>query len=221
MLRGRSKMERCVYRAQIKPGAGAVVLNLFNGMNNKLKEFINTGEIMTLSVFKWNDNIFTYYECIDRIIKPEEIFGDISELLEKWPGEEKPRCWVPMMDIYHCCEPISAEYWKRKEPVKRVCARLNRLKPEMVSSYIFYHYQYQEELPGDWAKYPSIFLHENLMFFYTEEPDAPEKTPYSGKLNTSNTPGQWQDLMDKHFYPWEDDPELKKPWKEIEQVIHL
>ena len=85
--------------------------------------------------------------------------------------------------------------------MKRAYAKVNRLKAEMVSSYIFYHYQYQEEKPGDWAKYASIYLHENLMFFYLEDPDSPETPPYTGRLDTSNTPGKWTELMNQHFLP--------------------
>ena len=126
-----------------------------------------------------------------------------------------------MMDIYHCCEPVSEEFWRRKQPVTRAYATVNRLRSEMLASYIFYHFQYQEEKPGDWAQYASIHLHENVMFFYHEEPDGPVAPPYQGKLETSDTPGGWQELMDKHFQPWEDDPEQKQPWREIEQVVFL
>lgn len=213
-------MKRCVFRAQCKTGLEGEVQILLKSCAKKLKCFMNNEEIMTVSIFRWKSNFFIYYECIDRIIEPEEILGDMCELLEKWPGEEV-RYWVPMVDIYHCCEPINAQYWKRKEPVKNVHARINRLRPEMLSSYIFFHYQYQEEKPGDFGKYPAIYLYDNLMFFYTEEPDGPEKTPYSGKLNTTNTPGQWQELMKKHFYPWEDDPGLNNPWKEIDLILYL
>lgn len=214
-------MQRQVYRAQVAVGQEEGLIAGLRGREDLIKEYLFREEIMTLGVFKWERNIFAYFESDGREIPPEELFGDLTGTLEKWPGQPVLRLWAPMMDIYHGCEPVSAEYWKRKQPVKRVFATVNHLRPEMLSSYIFYHYQYQEEKPGDWAKYASIHLHENLMFFYQEEPDGPELPPYRGKLETHNTPGQWQELMNRHFLPWEDDPEQKKPWREIKTLLHL
>lgn len=214
-------IQRCVYRMQCKENADEGLVSLFKGSIDKLKGYTDKGELMTLSVFRNGLDFFVYYECTDRVINPFELFGDLSRWTEKWPGEKELRCWVPMMDIYHCCEPVNAGYWKRTQPVKRAYATINKLRPEMVASYIFYHFQYQEEKPGDWAKYAAIYLHENFMFFYLEEPDGPSVTPYKGKLDTANTPGDWQTLMYKHFLPWEDDPEQKRPWREIETVLYL
>lgn len=214
-------MHRCVYRAQMNRGAGESAPAALRGNAGRLQEYLQNEEIMTLSVFRWERNLFAYYECMGRDIPPEELFGGLSAQLSEWPGQDEPRRWVPMADIYHACEPASAEWWKRKQPVKRAFATLNRLRPEMLSSYIFYHFQYQEEKPGDWAKYASIFLHENLMFFYQEDPDGPVVSPLRGRLTTANTPDGWQELMCRHFLPWEDDPEMKKPWMEIEQVLHV
>lgn len=214
-------MHRCVYRAQISKGAEKSALVILRDSAGTLQRYLRNEEIMTLSVYKWKQNLFAYYECIGRGIPPEELFGGLSVQLAEWPGQEEMRRWVPMTDIYHSCEPSNIDWWKRKQPVKRAYAALNRLRPEMLSSYIFYHYQYQEEKPGDWAKYASIYLHENLMFFYQEDPDGPVTPPLSGTLATANTPGRWQELMCRHFLPWEGDPELKKPWMEIEQVLYI
>lgn len=214
-------MRRYVYRTQCRAGAEEELSSFFTSRIKELKGFIKNEEVMTLSIYKWVQNFFVYYECTDRPITPKELFGDTHGLLLKWPGEDALRDWVPMLDIYHCCEPVDKEFWQRKQAIKRAYATVNRLRPEMLSSYIFYHYQYQEEKPGDWAKYASIHLNENLMFFYQEESDGPVTPPYEGRLNTSNTPGQWQELMNHHFLPWEDDPDFKKPWREIEQVLFL
>jgi hypothetical protein len=214
-------MHRHVYRAQVNPGAQGNLLSSLRDNAHQIETCCQKNDILTLSVYKWERDIFTYYECIEKDLSPEDLFGNLSAMLEKWPGQYDLRYWVPMMDIYHCCEPVHANFWKRARPIKRVYASINRLRPEMLSSYIFYHYQYQEEKPGDWAKYASIYLHENLLFFYREEPDEPVKPPYHGRLTTNNTPGHWQDLMSKHFLPWLDDPTIKEPWREIEQVYHL
>lgn len=68
------------------------------------------------------------------------------------------------------------------------------MKPEMVSSYIFYHYQLQEERPACGNKYGLISITENLLFFYTEEPVVKEEALYDGRMKTANTPGNWTEL---------------------------
>ena len=214
-------MERCVFRDQCKEGLEEAAVQWLRECREGLKRLVESEDLMTASVFKWKRNFFIYYECIKRHFTPEELFPGAGRFLEVWPGEDEKRCWVPMMDIYHCAEPVSKEFWTRKQPVQRTCARLTRLKPEMVSSYIFYHFQYQEEKPGDWSKYPLISLHENLMFFYTEEPDAPCEVPYKGRLSTSNTPGRWGDVMFPHFMLWDDTPKEEEIWRHIDLIYNL
>ncbi len=126
-----------------------------------------------------------------------------------------------MMDIFHCGEPRSAEDWQRKAPVESARARLTRLQPEMVSSYIFYHYQLQEEKPGSFDKYCLISLHENLLFFYQEYPQVVESPPRIGKLTTHNSPPNWQEVMFPHFLLWDDAPAGEEIWREIELVLQM
>ncbi|GLX66726.1 hypothetical protein MU1_10700 [Paenibacillus glycanilyticus] len=126
-----------------------------------------------------------------------------------------------MMDIFHYLQPVSEEHWRRTEPVSKPFARIARLKPEQVASYIFYHYQYQEERPGDGDKYGMIALHENLMFFYSESPATIEPPPYEGKLTTSHTPSEWQAAMDPHFIPWEEESGHSLIWLEIPLLFQL
>jgi len=77
---------------------------------------------------------------------------------------------------------------------------VNQLKSQMVSRYIFYHYQYQEEMPGDGDRYGIIFLHGQDLIFYLEEPTEEETESLIGELNTTHTPiSQWQEIMREHF----------------------
>jgi L-rhamnose mutarotase len=97
--------------------------------------------------------------------------------------------------------------------------RLIYLRPEMVSSYIFYHFQLQEEKPGALgSKYGLISQHENLLFFYMEKPDVAENESYAGHLKTQNTPPNWGDVMDPHFQPWSDE-DGERLWRPIECVF--
>ena len=100
-------MLKHVYRAQIKQGQEKSLLSLLDDRTDLLSKYIQNDEIMTVSVYQWKQNVFTYYETICREISPDELFGDLSEQLERWPGQDDFRCWIPMMDIYHCREPVN------------------------------------------------------------------------------------------------------------------
>ena len=116
-----------------------------------------------------------------------------------------PTGWRRMFDIYHTSMPKSTEHWRRKRSDTVPRLGINYLKPDKVSSYVFYHYQMQEEKnnqPRD--KYNIIFLDGDMIVFYGEEPCEKDELPYHNSLNTQNTPwDEWQDFMIGHFKPWE------------------
>lgn len=88
----------------------------------------------------------------------------------------------------------------------------------MISSYIYYHYQLQEERAFTGDKYEIIAMHENLLFGYQEFPKVIEEPVVPGRLNTKGTPENWQDsCMDLHFQPWEEDGYLY--FKPIEPIF--
>lgn len=186
-----------------------------------LKTKMKTCDIRQLSLFHFGNQLFLYYESPAQSVDPHMLFQYCEAALSSWPGSDLPRKWVPMIDIFHYQKPISENHWQRKNPSSKPYARIARLKPEKVASYVFYHYQYQEEKPGDGDKYGLIGLHENLMFFYSEDPATVENPPYSGKLFTSNTPSDWMGAMTPHFIPWnlEKDPSLL--WLEIPLLVQL
>lgn len=177
--------------------------------------------IRHLSLFHFGNQLFLYYESPSQFVDPHTLFRYCEEALKSWPGSDVPRKWVPMIDIFHYQKPISENHWLRNNPSARPYARIARLKPEKVASYVFYHYQYQEEKPGDGDKYGMIGLHENLMFFYSEDPATVEKPPYSGELSTSNTPPDWMGTMTPHFIPWNQEKETSLLWLEIPLVIQV
>jgi len=207
---------RKAYMAQSKTDNIASWLDTRKDYIEKLK---SDNQIMSLSLFMWEKDLFLYYECIDCDINPHEIFKQSNEYLEAWPGENEQRYWSPMYDIFHYNRPISNEHWKRGLNSKNAVGRLARIKPEMLSSYIFLHYQYQEEKPCDGDKYGIISLHENLLFFYMESPEENEICQYEPKLKTTNTPDDWAMAMEPHFIYWDDVSENEKIWRSTEQLI--
>lgn len=204
-------MKRMIYRGKFKEGLEEIAIeNMLKEPN--VKKFLDNGRIMTIGAFKWEGNVFLYYECIEEEIFPEQIFTAMEEFLIDWPGEKELRKWIPMIDVFHFNEPASVEHWKRKEPVESRMGRVAHLKPEMMSSYIYYHYQLQEERAFLGPKYEIIAMHENLLFGYQEFPKLVEEPILPKKLNTSSTPKDWKDSrMDLHFQAWEDGHLYFKP----------
>lgn len=204
---------RNVYTAQIKDGAKAAFVSALEGC-------ARPECVVSLSVMCWKGRTFLYYETRDcNDLTPDGIFGELGEYLELWPGEAEGRLWVPMFDIFHYNKPVDDEEWMRHGP-REPFPMLMRIRPEMLASYIFYHFQMQEETPGMGNKYGAIYMHENLLFHYLENPDVPNTVCFEGKLKTNNTPKNWGELMNEHFMPWEDtDPPIQ--WrKDIETVLH-
>lgn len=205
-----------IFRAQLKNGLETAALEIMR-QEEKAKRNVDNGTLMTISAYKWEKNIFLYYECINKEILPEEIFNSLDDLLEDWPGKMNMRKWIPMIDVFHFNEPASYEHWKRKQPVESQVGRVAHLKPEMISSYIYYHYQLQEERAFIGDKYEIIAMNDNLLFGYQEFPKVVEEPELPKKLNTSGTPENWNDSrMDLHFQPWEDGHLY---FKHIEQIF--
>jgi hypothetical protein len=215
----RSDIKRRMYRAQWKKGQIEKGRLDLAAQLQYVQKLIETESIMTLAVYEWEHHIFVYDECIGQEIAPEEIFPSLSDHLEDWPGQAEYRKWIPLVDVFHFNEPVSEEHWRRKQPVERRVGRVAHLRPEMIGSYIYYHYQLQEERAFLGDKYEIIGLHENLLFGYQEFPKVIEEPAAPRKLHTSGTPANWEDTrMDLHFQPWEDGHIFFKP---IEPLLML
>ena len=209
-------MQRLIYRGQFKDGLEEAAKGSMQ-TEKKALSLVRDGHIMTLAAFCWEKQVFLYYECLQDVILPEDIFPEMNDYLEEWPGGQKNRKWIPMIDVFHFNEPVDYEHWIRKEPVEIRRGRVAHLKPEMVSSYIYYHYQLQEERAFLGGKYEIIAMHENLLFGYQEFPNVVEEPISAKRLSTSGTPANWNDSrMDLHFQPWEDGHLYFKP---IEQIL--
>jgi hypothetical protein len=204
-------MKRMLVRAQLQNGCEEAGLAAVRE-RNKAKQLVQAGELMTAAGYAWRNQLFLYYECINRHVEPGELVGAAEPFLADWPGHASMRKWIPMIDVFHFNEPASFEHWLRKTPVERRVGRVARLKPEMAASYIYYHYQLQEERAFLGDKYEIIAMHENLLFGYQEFPRVIEEPELPKKLQTNGTPENWSDSrMDLHFQPWEDGHLYFKP----------
>lgn len=210
-------IKRMIYRAEWQEGLQSEGVNALQ-ISDQANRLVEQGDLMTAAAFIWNEQLFLYYECVDRQVEPDEIAAAAVPFLKDWPGQAKPRKWIRMVDVFHFNEPASYDHWLRKQPIERRVGRVAHLKPEMISSYIYYHYQLQEERAFHGDKYEIIAIHENLLFGYQEFPKVIEEPVVPGRLATKGTPVPWEDSrMDLHFQPWEEDGHLY--FKPIEQVF--
>ncbi len=171
----------------------------------KLKEN-NVSEFV--SVFTYENMLFMYVESKNEVIDPTEVLD--ADLIAYPDGS----MWENMSEVFHYSMPQSDESWKRTQK-KTPELRINFVKHGKIASYIYYHFQYQEEYPCDGDKYGMIFHSGDLLVLYTESPCelAPK---YKGLLDSKNSPldDDWAELMEKgHF-----DPDFGG-WKYIERLI--
>lgn len=208
-------MFRMIARAHIIEGMETEAIEAAK-RERAVHQLLEQGEIMTVGCFKWERNVFVYCESVQSPLEPEELLPGMDAYLEAWPGQAAVRKWIPMIDVFHFNEPASYEHWLRQEPVERRVGRVAHLKPEMAASYIYYHYQLQEEQAFHGPKYEIIAMHENLLFGYQEFPAVVEAPVLSGRLKTKGTPANWSDSrMDLHFQPWEDGHLFFKPVEQL------
>ena len=172
----------------------------------------NDARVTHLSLSRFRDMLFLYYEATEDVLPDDVVAGDVRLFPD---GETR---WFFMPDIFHYSKPLSDEHWARKKE-KRPFIRLNRLLPEKVGSYIYYHQQLQEEYPGLGDKYGTIGLFGTYIYFYCELPEEAETVKYDGALSTKNSPmgASWNELMNTHFRGWDDH---KEAWREIESVLY-
>lgn len=195
---------RVSFRAQAKEGALPELKQRLAQRFPEPRALLRDEALLTASLFSWERQLFWYAEGKGAVRHPATLFSDWSDLLDTWPGEKEPRLWIPMIDAFYFNAPESEEQWARPEPVQDRIGKVAFLRPEMIPSYLFYHYQLQEERAFAGEKYKYISMHENLLFMYDERPTRLELPTKPGKLDSHNTPKDWTGVtrMDLHFIPW-------------------
>lgn len=196
---------RNLYRAAIAPEKREELALAAAKDEAAVRARIDSGEILGLSLYAWKQYVFLYYETVDGSAAPEELLPAASAVLEDWPGEEKPRKWIGLIDIFHFNAPAGLEHWKRKSPVETHFGKMGILKPDRIQNYIFYHYALQEERAFGGDKYQIIGINENILFAYMEAPVVQEDPVVEPKLHTHVVPANWADAgISPSFVPWPD-----------------
>lgn len=128
-------MIRIIMRGQLQAGReedGTAALK--QAVDITVKPFIDNQSLMMAAAFRWERNVFLYYECTGVPIEPETMFPEMGAYLEDWPGHAAKRKWIPMVDVFHFNEPADNAHWARKDAVERRVGRVAHLRPEKVSS---------------------------------------------------------------------------------------
>jgi hypothetical protein len=187
-----------MYRAQVKPGKLQQLQEAFRSEDEGWKEALLEQGAGTCSIFAYGHTIFVYVEASFGSKDwswPEEI----SRWLAPWPGGgEKDVSQVLMPNVFYDGTVEEVQRCRQRRFKKERKGAFAILKPDMVSSYVFYHYQKQEEHPGSFNSSYSIGLLGELLFSYCELP-ALKEPGRIGKLATNHTPSNWHDVMAEHF----------------------
>ena len=212
-------MKRFMFRAQLKSDHTHGFAERLIQCKSHIDTLVKTEILMTASLYRWENQLFLYYECIDQEIAPAAFLCDIDGLLEHWPAIHGEVSWVPMIDIFHFDIPLNQQQWKRNLPVDKRVGKLARIRSEMLSSYIYYHYSLQEAQRDKGNKYCVIGLYENFIFLYEESPAEFTTSSFVGKLETKMQVKNWQDLMYPHFIPWPDVPDTSL--RDLETLLSI
>lgn len=168
---------------------------MFKGYyNDKDYTYVENSKAEQVSVSVFEDMMFLYFEAHEEYVDPETV---VKCNLKEFPDGSR---WERMTEVFHYCDILSDEQWKRKVSDKKPMIRVNYLNYDKIASYIFYHYQYQEKTPCDGDKYGVIFLTGNLLVFYMETPQELQEPKFEPNMLPGEVPEcEWQALMDKHF----------------------
>lgn len=222
-------IHRLLYYSQLRQGMNSAFQQTMAMDANKLQEeWAETG-LTNVCVFACDLYVCVYAEAMSGSSQPNWDWPMLYErYLEKWPCEPYAnhvphdklfRLAIPMIDVFHDGIPKDKESWHSDRVFEKRRGAIARLKPEMVSSYIFYHYQKQEETPDSFNQTYMIGSHGRLLFSYHELPAAVSTTKREGLLRTHNSPENWHEVMLPHFEPWEELPEGQRLWRTMERLI--
>lgn len=140
-------------------------------LKKKCDREVSSKKLLQVCIYRHERMLFAYIEALETDVDVPELFLEIGEFLEPWPGEAGLRKWAYMYPVYFQSIPVSVEDWiKERTGEKTKVGRIAWLKPETMMDYVYWHKAITDEglLKGD--KYQFISLHENMLFSYYEEP---------------------------------------------------
>ena len=212
------RMYRHQFRAQLKSESGAKFIDLINDCKKEVEEVLRNYTVNWLRIFQFEDQLFVYLES-SLLLPNFNLPATLSEYLLDWPGNIDARKFVAMLDIFHDAIPRQESIWRSDLSSRESAGSIVYLRPEKYCSYVFYHFQLQEEGVRKFNKYYLIGAHENCLFSYQESPAEIDVTNHDRVLGTTNSPENWGELMAEHFKPWQANREDGESWKKMTEVF--
>lgn len=214
-------LKRSLYMSQLKQGTLESFRKFLQSDAPAFVARMRKQNLIAFSMFVWQHQLFLYTETSseDWEFQWPEAYTAWLETWPDWSDSAGVRYQVPLSDVFHDNRPGDAASWRGIHSPQQRIGKLARLKSEMYSSYVFYHYQKQEEEPGSFNDSYVIGAYENLLFSYHELPAIVSEAP-AGLLRTNNSPVDWHGVMYPHFDPWTDtEEEREKLWRSLEELL--
>ena len=206
------------FKAKIQEGSLEVFAKLLREKNGEIDNHLAGMKIHLFKVFQFSDLLFIYLESETTLAK-FDLPSSFDGMLMDWPGESGNRKFVSMLDIFHDAIPRSESVWREPGPSSESLGSIVYLRPEKYCSYVFYHFQLQEEGMRKFNKHYLIGAHENCLFSYQELPAVVDKTNHDRVLDTNVSPENWAELMGEHFRPWPEGLDVDAPWKSMKEIF--
>lgn len=222
-------MQRLLFYSQVRRGTTNEFNQIVKDHAVLLREEWETAGLRHVAVFTCDLYVCVYAEAVGgQSASTWDWPVSFDRYLEKWPTEPDHdvntnatlrRLAIPMIDVFHDGMPEDAESWRGNHPIDDRVGSIARLKSEMVSSYVYYHYQKQEESPNSFNQTYLIGLQGRLLFSYHELPARVSSNKHQGLLTTKNSPDNWHEVMYPHFDLWEESIEAQQIWRKMERLM--
>ena len=211
-----------IYRHQLKArihkGSVDAFSQILKEEKDQIEASLSATGINLFKLFRFDNLLFVYAESADSVLSLALPTKVTTALIDS-PGDFGDQKFVPMLDIFHDAIPRDNVVWR--DPAKQVqsLGSIVYLRPEKYCSYVFYHFQLQEEGLRKFNKHYIIGVLENCLFSYQELPAVIDATNHDRVLHTNVSPENWVELMGEHFQPWPEGLDIEKPWKEMEEIF--
>ena len=206
------------FKAKIKEGSVEHFADSLQGKKAEIDNQLAVMRVHFFKVFQFSDLLFIYLES-EITLSKFDLPSSFDGMLMDWPGESGNRKFVSMLDIFHDAIPRSESVWRDSGLPRESLGSIVYLRPEKYCSYVFYHFQLQEEGIRKFNKHYVIGAHENCLFSYQELPAVVDNTNHDRVLDTNVSPENWTELMGEHFRPWPEGLDIEKPWKSMKEIF--
>jgi hypothetical protein len=206
------------FKAKIQEGSLRDFADSIKDKKIEIDKHLAEMKIHFFKAFQFDDLLFIYLES-ETLLSKFYFPSSFDEMLIDWPGESGNRKFVSMLDIFHDAIPRAESVWRDSGSPRESLGSIVYLRPEKYCSYVFYHFQLQEEGIRKFNKHYVIGAHENCLFSYQELPADIDSTNHDRVLDTNVSPENWTELMGEHFRPWPEGLDIEKPWKSMEEIF--